>query len=306
MAQGIDVASFQHPGGAAINWARVAGAGYTFAAVKGTEGNYYTNPYYAADVTGAKAAGLTVTGYHFAIPNVSGGVNQADYAVENGNYTADGHTLPLELDAEYDPYTSSDHTNECYGLTPGQMVSWISAFDGEVQRLTGQLPIIYSTADWWNTCTGSSAAFSADQLWIAAYSVSIPPLPAGWRDWTYWQYTSTGTVPGITGSTDVSYVNGGAVDLIDPGMQRTTAGTAVSLQIGSLNTEQPLSFTASGLPAGLSISGTGQITGTMAAAAGANKVVVTATNPSTGETGSVSFLWQACQAQDPGTVWHVL
>ena len=297
MAQGIDVASFQHPGGAAINWAQVAGAGYTFAAVKGTEGNYYTNPYYAADVTGAKAAGLTVTGYHFAIPNVSGGVNQADYAVENGNYTADGHTLPLELDAEYDPYTSSDHTNECYGLTPGQMVSWISAFDGEVQRLTGQLPIIYSTADWWNTCTGSSTAFSADQLWIAAYSVSIPPLPAGWRDWTYWQYTSTGTVPGITGSTDVSYFNGGAVDLIDPGMQRTTAGTAVSLQIGSLNTGQALSFTASGLPAGLSISGTGQITGTMTAAAGANKVVVTATNPSTGATGSVSFLWEG-----PGTV----
>ena len=122
--------------------------------------------------------------------------------MENGNYTADGHTLPLELDAEYDPYTSSDHTNECYGLTPGQMASWISAFDGEVQRLTGQLPIIYSAADWWNTCTGSSTAFSADQLWIAAYSVSIPPLPAGWRDWTYWQYTSTGTVPGITGSTD--------------------------------------------------------------------------------------------------------
>ena len=165
-----------------------------------------------------------------------------------------------------------------------------------MQRLTGQLPIIYSTADWWNTCTRRSTAFSADQLWIAAYSVSTPPLPAGWKDWTYWQYTSTGTVPGITGSTDVSYVNARAVDLIDPGTQRTAAGAAVSLQIRSLNTGQALRFTASGLPAGLSISGTGQITGTMTGA-GADKVVVTATNPTTGATGSVSFLWEG-----PGTV----
>jgi len=37
LPQGIDVASFQHPKGAAINWAQVAGAGYKFAAVKGTD-----------------------------------------------------------------------------------------------------------------------------------------------------------------------------------------------------------------------------------------------------------------------------
>ncbi len=117
LPRGIDVASFQHPNGAAIDWTQVAGAGYRFAAVKATEGNYYSNPYYVADTAEAKSAGLYTTGYHFAIPNVSSGVNQADYAVENGSYAGDGHTLPLELDVEYDPYTSTDHTNECYGLS---------------------------------------------------------------------------------------------------------------------------------------------------------------------------------------------
>ena len=210
LPQGVDVASFQHPNGAPINWTQVAGAGYQFAAIKATEGNYYTNPYYASDMAGAEAAGLYVAGYHFAIPNVGTAVGQADYAMQNAGYgTPSGPTLPLMLDMEYDPYTSSDKTNSCYGLSPASMVSWISAFDGEVQRVTGQLPIIYTTAKWWNTCTGNSTAFSSDPLWVAAYSVSSPPLPAGWPGWTLWQYTSAGTVPGIatTGGVDVSYFN---------------------------------------------------------------------------------------------------
>jgi hypothetical protein len=36
------------------------------------------------------------------------------------------------------------------------MVTWISQFVAEVQSLTGQLPIIYTTQDWWSTCTGAS------------------------------------------------------------------------------------------------------------------------------------------------------
>jgi GH25 family lysozyme M1 (1,4-beta-N-acetylmuramidase) len=220
LPQGVDVASFQHPKGAAIDWTQVAGAGYEFAAIKATEGNYYTNPYYASDMPAAMAAGMSVAGYHFAIPNVGTAVGQADYAMQNASYgTPSGPTLPLMLDMEYDPYTSRDKTNSCYGLSPASMVSWISAFDGEVQLVTGQLPIIYTTAKWWNTCTGNSTAFSSDPLWVAAYSVSSPPLPTGWPGWTLWQYTSAGTVPGIatTGGVDVSYFN------VSPGTQQNTA-----------------------------------------------------------------------------------
>jgi GH25 family lysozyme M1 (1,4-beta-N-acetylmuramidase) len=302
---GVDVASFQHPtstqypNGAPIDWTQVASAGIKFASVKATEGNYYTNPYYGSDLAGAKAAGLYVTGYHFASPHVSSGINQADYAVANGHYTADGQTLPLELDLENDPYS----TNQCYLLTQPQMVSWISAFDAEAQRLTGQLPIIYTTAAWWNTCTGGSKAFAPDQLRIASYSTPNPAMPAAWPNWTFWQYTSAATVAGITGNADESYFNSDqVVDLIDPGTQRDAPGSLVSsLQINSLNTAagQSLTYTASGLPSGLSISSAGQITGTISASAApaAYKVVVTGTNPSSGATGSASFVWEV-----PGTV----
>jgi GH25 family lysozyme M1 (1,4-beta-N-acetylmuramidase) len=287
-ARGVDVASYQHPRGAAINWRRVAQAGYKFAFIKATEGDYYVNPYYAADLAQAKAAGLYVTGYHFAVPNVSGGASQARYAVEHGSYAADGHILPLVLDIEYNPYGA-----ECYGLTPARMVSWISAFSTEVRDLTGQPPIIYSTADWWRTCTGNSTASGADPLWVAGYGVSSPPMPAGWRNWTFWQYTSDGSVPGISGDVDVSYFNRAVVRLLDPGTQRAEAGTSIRLQVGSLNAAsgQPPRFTAASLPAGLSISAHGLITGTLsAAAAGTHTVTVTGAN-SSGATGSVSFAW---------------
>src|SRR6516162_6574316 len=76
--QGVDVASFQHPGGAPISWSEVAQAGYRFAAIKATEGTYYKNPWYPTDSSGANAAGLYMTAYAFAIPNYSDGTSQAD------------------------------------------------------------------------------------------------------------------------------------------------------------------------------------------------------------------------------------
>ena len=80
VVRGVDVASYQHVNGAGIGWPNVAKAGYKFAAIKATEGNYYANPYGASDLTGAEQAKLSVIAYHFAIPNVSGGAAQADYA----------------------------------------------------------------------------------------------------------------------------------------------------------------------------------------------------------------------------------
>jgi hypothetical protein len=71
--QGVDVAGYQHPGGASINWRKVAKSGIKFAAVKATEGAYYRNPFALTDLAEAKAAGLSVMAYVFAIPNGNGG-----------------------------------------------------------------------------------------------------------------------------------------------------------------------------------------------------------------------------------------
>ena len=88
--------------------------------------------------------------------------------------------------------------------------------------------------------------------------------------------------------------SGGAntVTVTNPGNQTSTVNTAASLQIAGSDsaTGQTLTYSASGLPAGLSInSATGLISGTPTAA-GTSTVTVTATD-TTGATGSTTFTW---------------
>ena len=298
--QGIDVASGQHPKGAAINWSQVAGAGYKFAFIKVTEGSYYVNSYYATDAWQAQAAGLFAAPYAFAIPNYSAGALQADYALDNAGYAPDGRLLPPILDIEYDPYAGTGPgedgtTGYCYGFTPAQMVSWISAFGTEIQRRTGQRPVIYSTAQWWDKCTGDSSAFNADSLWIANYGVSAPAMPKAWQNWTYWQYTSSATVPGIdlVAGTDASYLSSTALELAAPGNQSNRVSSQVSLQANALDAAPAVTFTATGLPPGTQIDATtGAVSGTLPARPATFPAVVMAS--ATGDpSASQSFSWYA-------------
>jgi GH25 family lysozyme M1 (1,4-beta-N-acetylmuramidase) len=304
------VAAFQHPvtsahpGGAPIYWNTIARAGYKYAAVKGTEGDYYVNPFAAGDLRSAKAAGLDVAPYHFAIPNASGGAAQAQFAVEYSGYAPGPRTLPLMLDIEYNPYVSFDHTNECYGLTAARMTAWLAGFVTEARTLTGQYPVIYTTADWWDTCTGRSAAFGADPMWIAAYGFTRPPMPPGWKAWTFWQYTSTGTVPGVAtaGSTDIDTFSPATVGLISPGAQSAVTGARVSLTVASLGAMagEVLTYSAAGLPPGLSLGNGGSITGIIGPAPAVKapvtyRVTITVRNAA-GATSAATFTWRVSPA----------
>lgn len=205
--RGVDVASYQHPNGAAINWPRVHASGIGFVAVKTTEGAYYRNPYALADLAQARAAGLSVVAYAFAIPNGNGAsgrpVTQADYLLRYLGTMS--RTVPVMVDIEYNPYG-----RECYGLTARAMVSWISSFNSEVKAKTGRKPILYVPASWWAACTGNNTGFGHRQLWVPDYTTARSPLlPAGWKTWSFWQYTSIGTVRGIQapGHTDLDRAN---------------------------------------------------------------------------------------------------
>ncbi|GAA4989869.1 putative Ig domain-containing protein [Kitasatospora paranensis] len=85
---------------------------------------------------------------------------------------------------------------------------------------------------------------------------------------------------------------GNTVTVTNPGSQSGTVGTAVSLQISASDSAsgQTLTYSATGLPAGLSInSATGLVSGTPTTA-GTSTVTVTAKD-TTNATGSTSFSW---------------
>ena len=105
------------------------------------------------------------------------------------------------------------------------------------------------------------------------------------------QYAGVGNAfAGINVGSHITVPSTG-VTVTNPGSQTSTVGTAVSLQISASSTNSgSLSYAASGLPAGLSISSsTGAITGTPTTA-GTSSTTVTVTD-STGATGTASFTW---------------
>jgi len=296
--QGTDVASVN---GASINWTDVAGS-ERFVGVKATEGNYYKDPDYQADVTEAVAAGLYVMPYVFANPygwngssansgNGSGKV-QADYGwnqeiskVTTPGYASSAQMLPIAVDLEPDPYVNTEkNSNQCYGLTPSAMVAWIQSFIAEAKADSGKTPVIYTTTGWWNSCTGDSAAFSADPLWIASYDVSVPSIPGAWSNLTFWQYSENGTVSGIGGASDLDSLGPTQTSRVNTSIAAEQIRTLTSLAAQTL----PSGYTAAGLPAGLSISASGRLTGTPTVV---GQYAVTVTVPAGAAPASMAFTW---------------
>jgi Beta-1,3-glucanase/Malectin domain/Putative Ig domain len=101
---------------------------------------------------------------------------------------------------------------------------------------------------------------------------------------------------------EVTSSGGSTVTVTSPGNQSGTAGTAASLQVSASDSAsgQTLTYTATGLPAGLSInSATGLITGTPITV-GTSTVTVTATD-TTGAAGTATFAWTVSSGSGSGT-----
>jgi hypothetical protein len=106
---------------------------------------------------------------------------------------------------------------------------------------------------------------------------------------------------------EISPVGGGSgantVTVTNPGTQTSTVGTAASLKVGASDSAsgQTLTYTASGLPAGLSINASsGLISGTPTTA-GTSSVTVTATD-TTGAKGTATFTWTVSSGTGTGGI----
>ncbi|ORY07023.1 putative N,O-diacetyl muramidase [Clohesyomyces aquaticus] len=185
---GFDISHYQ----GTVNFAAAYSSGARFVIIKATEGSTYTDPKFSDNYVGATNAGLIRGGYHFARPDGASGSAQAQFFHSHGGgWSADGRTLPGMLDIEYGP------TSTCYGLSTTAMVNWITDFVNEYHSLTGRYPLIYTTNDWWRTCTGNTSKFSTTcPLVLARYASSVGTIPGGWPYQTIWQSSDSYTYGG--------------------------------------------------------------------------------------------------------------
>ena len=185
-ATGPDVASWQHPNGAPIDWNQVRATGHDFVFMKADEGPvspgvaYYTNPYFKQDWNGAADAGLYRGAYHYGRPKLplSTAVEDARHFVSVTGTMQGGLDLPPVLDFE-----------ENGGLAPGYVAEWARTWLQEVERLTGRTPIIYTGYYFWRDSVGGPTDFGRYPLWVASWTNAAAPalIPSSWSTWTFWQ-----------------------------------------------------------------------------------------------------------------------
>ena len=200
---GIDVSYHQ----GAIDWQQVAAAGKRFAFVRATAGTLTADMAYSANRSGARTAGLAVGSYHFANPDTAANDagNEASWFLRNATI-ASGDLVPV-LDFE-----------TANGLSPASLTAWAQTWLSQVYAATGLRPIIYTTPTFWSTSMADTDWFARNGytvLWIAHWTTATQPtVPAGnWagNGWSFWQHSSSGIVPGISGAVDLDRFNGSSL-----------------------------------------------------------------------------------------------
>ncbi|HEX7355251.1 MAG TPA: GH25 family lysozyme [Mycobacteriales bacterium] len=176
-AEVIDISSFQHPSGASIDFAAVKGAGISGVVVKITEGTDYVNPYAAADVAAAKAAGLSVAGYLFLHPSEDP-VAQAEYYLANGGSDLAGVALDCE---------------DTDGLGWGAVCTAMQQCHDHLALVGAKQVLAYLDESWYAATGISSWGW---QVWLAEPSDSSPTEPC-----QLWQYGQS-AVAGVQGAVD--------------------------------------------------------------------------------------------------------
>jgi F5/8 type C domain/Putative Ig domain len=205
-------------------------------------------------------------------------------SLESAGFTAaaatDGNTGTRWSSAFSDPQwldVDLGSTQAICGVSINWEAAYATAFQIQVSNDNSTWTSVYSTT----TGTGGTQnlTVSGSGRYIRMYGTARA-TQYGYSIWEFDVYTGTG---GGTGNT---------VTVSTPASQTSTVGTAASLQIAASDSAsgQTLTYSATGLPAGLSISSTsGLISGTPTTA-GTGTVTATATD-GTGAHGSASFSW---------------
>jgi lysozyme len=181
MSKGIDVSN----NNGHVDWVAVAGAGYTYAMAKATEGLGFVDAFYEQNRAGAAAHGLHFGAYHFFTPGDDAAA-QVAFFLEHAK-PRQGDIVPA-LDYERPPADKA----------PAEQ------FVVALHRELGHWPLFYTFLSFVQSMRiPASSPLASCPLWLADFTATKPATPAPWHEITMWQGTSTARVPGIGGPVDV-------------------------------------------------------------------------------------------------------
>ncbi|HEX2568150.1 MAG TPA: glycoside hydrolase family 25 protein [Polyangia bacterium] len=200
VVRGIDVSYYQ----GSIGWGSVYGAGKRFAFVRVSDGTGFLDPNFKSYWNNAQNAGLKVGAYQFFRPSQDP-IAQADLMVNQLNSVGfSTNHLPPVIDVEVTG-----------GVSDATVASRVNSWLQRVQSRTGRLPALYTSPGFWGTI-GNPTPNPIPYLWVAHWGVSCPDLPHVSYSWRlrWWQYSSTGSVSGISGNVDLDLYNGSLTEMI--------------------------------------------------------------------------------------------
>lgn len=199
VVHGIDVSAWQD----SIDWEAAKKAGVDFAIIRigyrghGAAGNMQPDNWFVRNIEAAKAAGVMVGVYFFsqALTTLEARA-EANYTLELlGDYDLD---LPIFMDYEYSVVSSGRFTSGT--ISKIQATSNVKAFCQVIEK-SGHQAGLYANLNFLNKAVDGQALSKLYPIWVAQYYTACN-YDYGYD---YWQYSSSGSVDGISGRTDVNF-----------------------------------------------------------------------------------------------------
>lgn len=191
---GIDVSKWNGD----IDWDKVKNAGVEFAIIRAgyrgsSTGSLVEDPYFAANMKGAKASGMPVGVYFF-----TQAVNEVE-AVEEASAVLQ---LIREYQLDYPVFIDTEGaggSGRADNLDVETRTLVCEAFCRTIEN-AGYRAGVYASRNWYNNRLYADRLDSQYCIWLAEYR-SVP-LYQGY--YQLWQYTSKGKIDGISGKVDMN------------------------------------------------------------------------------------------------------
>ena len=205
---GVDVSKWQY----SINWSSVKSA-VDFAIIRSSYGSDGYDDYFTANQSAARSVGILRGYYHFAYPYYNTPEEEANHFVSVVGTLQRGEIMCLD-------YEPGDNVKENTSIST---IDWCKRFLDRVYSLTGVKPYLYTYYYFEKTHDWASIVNAGYPLWLADYDgIANFTTPTSYIDWpsvTMKQYTSSGSVSGISGRSDMDIFNGTATQFAALGYQ---------------------------------------------------------------------------------------